>query len=201
MGETTLSYLQCLVPAAGHDAAVVWGFNPVNRFDGAIVLWRSTATSVRWFHSDLNATTMQLELSSNLCNLHGLVAVEIPHLGCFVTGCGEDFAPVLLETAQKKWLNIFADDALLLQGFSLLSGRTSLQHVSNTGPVCICWALGTVWPLSCTSQQRTWHQMTRGHSQSRARRRLYLVQTASKLTLSHLRHWPRTLQWESSLAG
>jgi len=33
---------------------------------------------------------------------------------------------------------------------------TSLQHTSRTGPVCICWALGTVWPLSWTSQHRTW---------------------------------------------
>lgn len=50
-------------------------------------------------------------------------------------------------------------------GFIQIRGRTSLQHASNTGPVCICWALGTVCPLSCTSQQRTWHQKIRDHGQ------------------------------------
>lgn len=118
-----------------------------------------------WDDSDLKATATRPDLLSNLCNLHGLVAVEIPHFGCFVTGRGENFAPVLLEEAHNKWFEILAYDGLLTLGIILLSRLTSLQHASNTGPVCICWALGTVCPLSCTSQQRTWHQRMRDHSQ------------------------------------
>lgn len=35
--------------------------------------------------------------SSYLCNLHRLIAVKIPHLGCFVTGSSEDFTPILVK--------------------------------------------------------------------------------------------------------
>lgn len=118
-----------------------------------------------WDDSDLKATATRPDLLSDLCNLHGLVAVQIPHLGCFVTGRCENFAPVLLGEAHNKWFNILACDGLLTLGFMQIRGRTSLQHASNTGPVCICWALGTVCPLSCTSQQRTWHQKIRDHGQ------------------------------------
>lgn len=59
------------------------------------MLWRDTAERVRRLCSDLTATATWPDLLSNLCNLHGLVAVEIPHFGCFVTGRGENFAPVL----------------------------------------------------------------------------------------------------------
>lgn len=64
-----------------------------------------------------------------------------------------------------KSYSIWWYDGLLTLGMTLLSRLTSLQHASNTGPVCICWALGTVCPLSCTSQQRTWHQRIGDHSQ------------------------------------
>lgn len=50
-------YLQRLVPAAGHDAAVVWRFNPVDCFDRTVVLWRDTVNRVRWSRSNLKTAT------------------------------------------------------------------------------------------------------------------------------------------------
>lgn len=41
------SYLQCFVPTAGHDTAVVWGFYPVNRFDWPVVLQGNMVKGVR----------------------------------------------------------------------------------------------------------------------------------------------------------
>lgn len=47
--------------------------------------------------SALKAQKLLLGLLINLCNLHGLVAVKIPHFGRLVTGSGEDFTPILVK--------------------------------------------------------------------------------------------------------
>lgn len=91
--------------------------------------------------------------SSNLCNLQSLIAVKIPHLGGFVTRGSEDLTPILVkrEARRKRFRGRESTGLKPLCGTRL----TSLQHASSTGPVCICWALGTVCPLSWTSQHRT----------------------------------------------
>lgn len=89
-----LLYLQCFVPTASHDTAIVWGFYPVNCLDGTVVLSRNTVKGVRRLSSYLRIT---VELHQDLCNLHRLVAVKIPHLGRFVAGGSENFASVLVK--------------------------------------------------------------------------------------------------------
>ena len=44
------------------------------------------------------------ELSSNLCYLHGLIAVEIPHLGCLVTGSSEHFTTILIKENSTSYI-------------------------------------------------------------------------------------------------
>lgn len=101
--------------------------------------------------------------SSYLCDLHCLIAVKIPHLGCFVTGSSEDFTPILVK--EQHIINYSVAQQITGLKWLCIKRPTSLQHASSTGPVCICWALGTVCPLSCTSQHRTWGQMIK-HSQT-----------------------------------
>lgn len=59
--------LESFIPAARHQTAVVWSFDPLCDLDGSIML------------GDLN----------------GLVTVEIPHLGCLVTAACEHFSAIL----------------------------------------------------------------------------------------------------------
>lgn len=93
-------YLQCFIPTASHDTAVVWGLDPVDCFNWAIVLWREIMRTVTGF-CFIRVHTVVLGFCSNLCDLDGLVAVEIPHLGCLVTGSCEDFASILDRKKRK----------------------------------------------------------------------------------------------------
>lgn len=97
-------YLQCFIPTASHDTAVVWGLDPVDCFNWAIVLWREIMRNVTWF-CFIHVHTVVLGFCSNLCNLDGLIAVEIPHFGCLITGSCEDFASILDRKKEKQIIN------------------------------------------------------------------------------------------------
>lgn len=87
-------------------------------------------------------------LGPHLCDLHGLVAVQVPHLGCLVTGGGEHFTAVLLQqNRQNVTFNIHTLAMLLLTNLdqvfnnavytaiSLALHRSRVNHVKKPSPV------------------------------------------------------------------